>query len=194
MSTSQGVDVSEAPHDHEERLVRRRMSLEDYLALPEGRVEWVEGEAIFMNTSPRARHQRIAFGLAMRIEDATGLFCVEAVGFWTRPDRKSRIPDVLATAEPFDGPWAPTTPVLCVEVLSPSTRSEDLVRKSHEYAAAGVEQYWVVDPATSELRVYVNTGDGWDEQAVLDAGRPKATIEIAGHGEVEVDLEWLLNR
>ncbi|HJQ04020.1 MAG TPA: Uma2 family endonuclease [Nocardioides sp.] len=194
MSTSQGADVSAAPHDPEERLIRRPMSLEDYLALPEGRVEWVEGEAIFMNASPRARHQRIAAGLAILIEEATGLFCVAAVGFWTRPHRKSRIPDVLATKGRFDESWAPTTPVLCVEVLSPSTRSEDLVRKSHEYAAAGVEQYWVVDPAASELRVYSNNGDGWDESAVLDAEHPTATIQIGDHGEVEIDLERLLRR
>ncbi|GAB4007517.1 hypothetical protein GCM10028772_19850 [Nocardioides ultimimeridianus] len=183
--------MSAAP---QERLVRRPMSLDEYLSLPEGRVEWVDGEAIFMNTAPRARHQRVAFGLALKIEDATGLFCVEAVGFWTVEKRKSRIPDVLATVEPFDESWAPTTPVLCVEVLSPSTRREDLVRKSHEYAAAGIEQYWIVDIEASELTVYSNSGDGWDELIVLDAERPRGSVEIAGRGTVEVDLEWLLRR
>ncbi|WP_460789029.1 Uma2 family endonuclease [Nocardioides maradonensis] len=186
--------MSAAPHQHEEKLIRRPMSLEEYLALPEGRVEWVEGEAIFLNASPRARHQRVAARLAALVEDATGLFCVEAVGFWTRPSRKSRIPDVLATAEPFDESWAPTTPVLCVEVLSPSTRSEDLIRKSHEYVAAGVQQYWVVDIDGAELIAFRNDGDGWEELAVLDAQHPRVSIEIAGHGAVEIDLEWLFRR
>lgn len=178
----------------EEQLIRRPMSLEQYLALPEGRVEWVDGEAIFMNASPRARHQRVAARLANQIEDATDLFCVEAVGFWTLANRRSRIPDVLATREPFDESWAPTVPVLCVEVLSPSTRREDMVRKSHEYAAAGVEQYWIVDLDAAELTVYHNNGDGWDEHVVLDEAHPRGTVEIADAGVVEIDLERLLRR
>lgn len=165
------------------------------LALPEGRVEWVDGEAIFMSASPRARHQRVAARLANQIEEAaTGLFCVEAVGFWTLADRKSRIPDVLATREPFDESWAPTTPVLCIEVLSPSTRREDMVRKSHEYAAAGVEQYWIVDLDASELTVYGNNGDGWDELVVLNAAQPRGSVAIPGWGSVEIDLAQLLKR
>jgi Uma2 family endonuclease len=37
-------------------------------------------------------------------------------------------------------------PLLVVEVLSPSTRRSDLVRKKQIYADAGCPHYWVVDP------------------------------------------------
>lgn len=38
------------------------------------------------------------------------------------------------------------TPVLVVEVLSPSTRRHDLGSKRLAYAAAGVPVYWLIDP------------------------------------------------
>lgn len=175
-----------------DRLERIQMPLDDYLALPEGRVEWVDGEAIFMSAAPRAGHQRVAARLARLIEDSTGLFVVEAVGMWTVERRKSRIPDVLATREPFDDSWAPEVPVLVVEVLSSGTRGEDTVRKSHEYAEAGVSQYWVVDRDQRELTVYANAGDGWRQLFAVDDDRPTGAVAVGAYGEVVIDLPDLL--
>lgn len=44
-------------------------------------------------------------------------------------------------------------PVLVMEVLSPSNRRQDLVTKAAEYAAAGVAEYWVVDPTDDRIEV-----------------------------------------
>lgn len=44
-------------------------------------------------------------------------------------------------------------PDMVVEVLSPSTRRLDLVRKMALYASAGVEEYWVVDPDRKTISV-----------------------------------------
>jgi Uma2 family endonuclease len=180
------------PVGFEERLVRTPMSLEAYLALPEGRVEWVDGEAIFMNAAPRSGHQNIGRRLANLIEDGTSLYTVEAVGFWTLAGRKSRIPDVLATREPFADSWAPQVPVLTVEVLSPSTRREDTVPKSAEYLAAGVEQYWVVDPARQQMTVYGNAGERWEVVFTADEEHPAGSVQVGEFGTVDIDLAWLL--
>ena len=45
------------------------------------------------------------------------------------------------------------TPLLVVEVVSPSTRAADLGTKRLAYEAAGVPSYWVVDPAVPSLTV-----------------------------------------
>jgi Uma2 family endonuclease len=37
-------------------------------------------------------------------------------------------------------------PDLVVEIISPSSRSKDRVRKLEDYAALGVPEYWLVDP------------------------------------------------
>ena len=175
-----------------DQLERVPMSLDEYLALPEGRVEWTDGEAVFMNAAPRSVHQNVARRLANLIEDSTSLYVAEAVGFWTVERRRSRIPDVLATCEPFDASWAPVTPVLCVEVLSPATRGEDTIRKSREYAQAGVAQYWVVDIEGRELTVYRNAGAGWDLLFSANADHPAGTVVVDGYGAVGIDLERLL--
>jgi Uma2 family endonuclease len=45
-------------------------------------------------------------------------------------------------------------PDLALEVLSPKTRSVDLVRKFAAYATAGVREYWIVDPTERTIAVY----------------------------------------
>jgi Uma2 family endonuclease len=61
------------------------------------------------------------------------------------------------------------SPVLVVEVLSPSTRSIDLGTKRLAYEAAGVPAYWLVDPEVPSLTVLE-----------LDAGRYVELATVAG--------------
>jgi len=42
-------------------------------------------------------------------------------------------------------------PDLVVEVISPSSRSKDSVRKLHDYAAIGVPEFWLLDPEARTL-------------------------------------------
>jgi Uma2 family endonuclease len=72
------------------------------------------------------------------------------------------------------GIGAVTTPLaLAVEVLSPSSRSVDLVLKRELYEQARVAAYWVVDPTAASLRAWVLRDDDYVEQeVVLDGQRP----------------------
>ena len=88
--------------------------------------------------------------------------------------------------------FAETPPLMVVEVLSPSTRSEDTVRKSTEYAAVGVAQYWIVDPEAATLTAYANNGAGWDVLLELDETHPQGTVDVEDHGPVELDLVSVL--
>lgn len=45
-------------------------------------------------------------------------------------------------------------PTLVIEVLSPSTRSKDMVKKLDLYMQCGVKEYWVVDPKNEQVLVY----------------------------------------
>ena len=42
-----------------------------------------------------------------------------------------------------------------VEVISPSTRRIDRIEKFVEYAKAGVNEYWIVEPQEKTIEVYV---------------------------------------
>ncbi|GAA0729981.1 Uma2 family endonuclease [Dactylosporangium roseum] len=58
-----------------------------------------------------------------------------------------RIPDLVVWSKPQGGGvWLPTGDVLLVvEIVSPGSEATDTVTKRHEYAMAGVPQYWTVD-------------------------------------------------
>ena len=114
---------------------------------------------------------------------------------WTG-ERRSRIPDVLATERPFEGSWADQVPVLVVEILSPSTRGEDTLRASTEYLAAGIAQYWIVDREHGSLTALTAAQDGWSVVLELDEDHPVGVVPISAdggtHGEVDLDLTALL--
>ena len=45
-------------------------------------------------------------------------------------------------------------PNLAVEILSPSNASHDTRTKFREYAEAGIEEYWIINPITASLSIY----------------------------------------
>lgn len=47
------------------------------------------------------------------------------------------------------------TPTLVVEVLSPSTRSKDMLKKLELYKQCDVNEYWIVDPINEHILIYV---------------------------------------
>lgn len=170
---------------------RLRMSWEEYLALPDTpKAEYADGEVI---VSPPGvfRHGQAASALASVFRALPGVVVAAEAGLRLSPTRM-RVPDVMVVDRAPDGPWVTEPPLLAAEVLSPSTRSEDTVRKSAEYADAGVGQFWVVDPDHRTIDVYRNVDGGWEPVAHLDAATPTAEVAVADRGVVRVDLDEVL--
>ena len=179
--------------DVSDRLERRPMGLAEYLALPEGvHAEYVDGVALVSPPATRG-HNHVQRRLANAIEDGLSEEVDVCTDAGWRAGERYRIPDVavFASKEP-DAVFAQETPILVVEVLSPSTASEDTVRKSTEYLAAGISQYWILDRAGRTIVVYANEGNAWDQVAVLDADNPTATVPVGRWGDVALDLAALL--
>jgi len=51
-------------------------------------------------------------------------------------------------------------PDLAVEILSPSTRRTDELRKRARYELFGVQELWIVDPPIEAIRVYRRAAEG----------------------------------
>lgn len=90
--------------------------------------------------------------------------------FWTRgqnplemPHDSEPEPDVaVVRGSPDDFTAHPTTALLVVEVAATSLRLDR--KKTNAYAAAGVEDYWIVDIGKHQVEVY--------RRPVADAGEP----------------------
>lgn len=173
-----------------ETLERRPMSWEEYLALPEHpRTEFVDG-VVVVAPDPTFQHQRVARKLANLFDELDGVFGSTS-GNVRLPGNRVRIPDAFATTAP--GHLFQERPLLVAEVLSPSTRSEDLLRKGPEYAGAGIEQFWVADPDARTLEVHELVDGAWELVVRFDENQPAGAVAVGDHGTVPIDLLDLLD-
>ena len=178
-------------------LERRRMSRADFDALPrEVRAEYVHGVAL-MSPPANHGHQFLATWIAAFLTQALPEFYVSREAGLDLGD-SLRIPDIVVYAtfdEELGGTeWAQVPPVLVVEVLSRTTRSEDLIRKPEEYLRAGIAHYWIVDRKARTLTALTAGDDGWSVMLELDDDHPTGEFEVTGHGRVTLDLTTLLRR
>lgn len=139
------------------------MSYDDFLALlGEGaHAEWVDGEAIVF-LPPGTKNNRVS----RLLYNLLGLF-VEHFGLGEvfdapfemvlQPGKLSREPDLLfvsrehadrITAERLNGPAD-----FVIEIISDSSVTRDRETKFAEYQAAGIPEYWMIDPRPGRQRV-----------------------------------------
>jgi Uma2 family endonuclease len=166
-------------------LPKVRMNVEEFLAWskrqPDDRYELVDGEIVAM-TRDTVRHNRTKAAALRALEDAVrgaGLPCVvliDGVGVAIN-DKTVRIPDVLVQggAEP-DPDALIVSPLIVVEVVSPSSERDDVETKLVDYfSVASIRHYLIV---FSEKRVVVHhrRNDGGD-----------IATRIARDGDVALD-------
>lgn len=176
----------------EEPLQRVRMSWEEFLELPERpRAEWVDGEVVIDVAPVVFGHgdavMRLGGRLTLLFPDC---YVVTEVGLWL-PRNRLRAPDLMLLAERPTEAWVRDPPLLVVEVLSRSTRSEDTIRKSIDYARGGVGQYWVVDPELRAIDAWRLIEGEWEQIAHVDEEHATAEVELAGV-TVPLDLRSIL--
>ena len=130
---------------------------------PEERMELIDGE-VYMMASPSWEHQDAQANLI-------GLFWQYLKGkdckVFAAPldirlehdkgDKTVVQPDIVIICDKnkLTKPAIKGVPDLIVEILSPSSRSYDTVRKFNKYLQAGVKEYWILDPEANSLQVFV---------------------------------------
>ncbi len=139
-----------------------RMSYEEFLTWAKNtHAEWVNGEVI-VPMPPKEDHQRVVeflthlIGLFVRLFQL-GRIMLAPFEMRATPDGPAREPDLLfvsaehlgrLTRDRLAGPAD-----LAVEVVSDDSVYRDRVDKFEEYEAAGVREYWIVDPRPGKQRV-----------------------------------------
>jgi Uma2 family endonuclease len=146
--------------------VVKQWTLEELHSLPDdgNKYELVRGE-LFVTPAPAVSHETVASRLSLML---TPHVEQHRLGLVYHPRAVMRFqgsevePDLMVRQPPNDDePWedAPT-PILIVEILSPSTRRRDQVQKRSLYMDAGVAAYWMVD---SERRVITVVRQGHED-------------------------------
>jgi Uma2 family endonuclease len=136
----------------------------DYAAWDEKiRCELIDGVA-YMMTAPSRAHQYISGALFYQLFDfLKGKPCeVYAAPFDVRlnaedGDDTVLQPDslVVCDKEKLDERGCQGSPDLVVEILSPSSKTHDKILKFNKYLQAGVREYWIVDPDSRIVDVFV---------------------------------------
>lgn len=167
-------------------------SEEEYLALETRRpVEFCDGR-IEVLEMPTALHQLITaflYRALFSFVDPRSLGIVLPAAFPVRlREGKYREPDVLfissANIARLRNEYAEGAD-LVMEVVS-SNRQHDLVRKRHEYALAGIPEYWIVDPERETITVLRLEGDRYAEHGVFARGDTAVSRLLPGFG-VSID-------
>lgn len=146
----------------------KKVSYAEFMEIYENselRMEYINGEIVLL-ASPSTFHQDIAGNLHVQLrtylkgKKCKVFFAPFDVHFYKKgldtPDVMQ--PDLLIVCD-YDEAVNERdrymgTPTLCIEILSKSTRSKDMIDKLNTYMLSGVKEFWIVDPDTLSVLVY----------------------------------------
>ena len=122
--------------------------------------ELINGKAVAMSPRPSVNHHQVSLNIA-------SIFSRYLKGKTCRPfgdgvdlyltEKDRFIPDGMVICDPRkikrNGVYG--TPDLVVEILSPGTARNDRGYKKDAYEAAGVREYWIIEPDSKSIEVYL---------------------------------------
>jgi Uma2 family endonuclease len=171
---------------------REYYTYEDWLSWDESvRAELVDG-IMYMQAAPSTRHSRLVADISRRLGNfldgkPSGVY-VGPVGVRLSATEDTVFePDIMVVCDKskIDGKTCNGAPDLIVEVLSPSNASYDRIIKFNKYQAAGVREYWMVEPDMKMVHVSVLDGD-FCRSAYHDDAAPVPVTVLPGY---EIDLK-----
>jgi Uma2 family endonuclease len=171
------------------RTLPNPFTYDDYIALPDDgkRYEIIEGE-VSMTPAPSPRHQEIQVRLSA------------ALFFFVDKHSLGRVlsspidlvlsmvdvvqPDVLFVARDRLHIIAKKNlvgiPNLIVEILSPSSTTRDQKEKLNLYQRYGLPEYWIVDPDSQTVDVYLSAANRLEKVETLKIGEQLHSRQVPG--------------
>jgi Uma2 family endonuclease len=180
-------------------LVREHATYEDLMKVPDNMVaELIEGE-LYASPRPAGPHTNAASALGAFLMPPFQFGRGGPGGWWILdepelhlrhdvlvPDlagwRRERMPEIP------DGHIFDIVPDWVCEVISPSSRALDRMKKMPIYLREGVPYLWIIDPSAQLLDVFKSEETRW----VLEATHGRNEVaRVAPFDEIEIDLALL---
>ncbi len=161
------------------------------------RTELIDG-VLYDMAAPVTFHQLIGGKVYQQIAnfiDENSGDCVPFMApvdvYLDKDDRTVVQPDVLIVCNPdlFKDGYIYGAPDFILEVISPSTGRKDYTKKLAKYEAAGVREYWIIDPYKRRVFVYFFEDDTFCP--ALYQIDDKIPVNIYD-GKLEIDLTAIL--
>jgi Uma2 family endonuclease len=138
--------------------------MEVYKMLPEGTLAEIINNQIFMSPSPLSKHQKLLNKINNRLynfleSSGNGEVFTAPLDVYLDETGNAVQPDIIVVLKENqrivnEHGHIHGTPDLLVEVLSPSNKEYDLIKKKELYEHFGVMEYWIVDPDTHIAIIY----------------------------------------
>ena len=142
----------------------KKYTADEFLAMADlkGSYELIDGVIYDMSPSPNQNHQRMIgrffSAIDKYITDHKGKCEVLIAPSDVKIDDQNIVqPDIFIVCDPdkLDGQTCNGAPDWVIEILSPSNERHDTIDKLYKYSAAGVREYWIVDPMEERVIVYL---------------------------------------
>lgn len=162
---------------------------DDYIALPDDakRYEIIEGE-VSMTPAPSPRHQEIQLRLSSALffhvnKHSLGTVLTSPIDLVLSMVDVVQ-PDVLFVARERSHIIAKKNlvgiPNLIVEILSPSSTTRDQKEKLNLYQRYGLPEYWIVNPDSQIIEVYLAAANRLEKVETLKTGEELHARQIPG--------------
>ena len=148
-------------------------TIEDIYALPDGvRAELVDGKIYYM-ASPGRTHQKLLQSFSKTIGNyidshngGCEIYPAPFAVFLEKNDTTYFEPDisVICDTSKLDEKGCHGAPDWIIEIVSPGNKAMDYFTKLMKYQAAGVREYWIVDPSKEQIMAYQFEGKVMMEQ------------------------------
>ncbi len=153
------------------------------------KVELLKGKIMKMSPAPNRQHQEIAQIINLKIAQfLIGKPCkIYFAPFDVRLERTQNDKLVQNVVQPdicvicdltkLDDRGCSGAPELIIEILSPGNSSKEMKYKFELYEAAGVEEYWIVDPSEKVIWQYVlEKGQFVNHKPLIEEDRLYSTV------------------
>jgi prevent-host-death family protein len=172
----------------------KKVSYEEFMGIYEKselRMEYINGEIVLL-ASPNTFHQDISGNLHIHLrgylkeKNCKVFYAPFDVHFYKKDMETPDVmqPDLLIACDVDNtvnekGRYM-GTPMLCIEILSKSTRSKDMVDKLNTFMMSGVKEFWIIDPSKRSVLIYGFKDYEIDEYATYQQGDTLRSYYFAG--------------